>query len=183
MSYDAAKNKAWDELAKLNPAGTQEVKLLGGGFEVNLKDKSVISLMTASPAKDFAAILILHYLFQKLKGLPQLSNEWLTFRELSGVEGYYEAFRKRSIEPLIKKYGDNPQGIFADLKRLPAKRFEGGDAGIIVEAFENVPALVKVWGTDAEFKADANIYFDRSILKIFCTEDIVVLAGLIAVKL
>ena len=84
---------------------------------------------------------------------------------------------------MIKKYGDNPQGIFADLKRLPAKRFEGGDAGIIVEAFENVPALVKVWGTDAEFKADANIYFDRSILKIFCTEDIVVLAGLIAVKL
>lgn len=102
---------------------------------------------------------------------------------MSGVEGYYEAFRKRSIEPLIKKYGDNPQAIFADLKRLPAKKFEGGDAGIIVEAFEGVPALIKVWGADTEFKSDANVYFDRSVINIFCTEDIVVLAGLIAVKL
>ena len=183
MSYDLAKHKAWDELVKLNPSGTQEVKLLGEGLEVNLKDKSITSFATKAVAKDFAAILILHYLSRKLKGLPQLNNEWLTFRELSGVEGYYEAFRKRSIEPLIKKYGEDPQAIFGDLNKLPAKKFEGGDAGIIVEAFEGVPALVKVWGADAEFKADANIYFDRSIVNIFCTEDIVVLAGLIAVKL
>lgn len=183
MGYESAKNKAWEELAKLNPAPTQEVKLLGEGFEVNLKDKSVVSLTTQGQAKEFSAILILHYLHQKLKGLPQLNNEWLTFRELSGVEGYYEAFRRRAIEPVIKKYGSNPQGIFADLSKFPASKFEGGDAGVIVKAFEGVPALVKVWGSDAEFKADANIYFDRSIIKIFCTEDIVVLAGLIATKL
>ncbi|MFA5276352.1 MAG: DUF3786 domain-containing protein, partial [Candidatus Omnitrophota bacterium] len=112
-----------------------------------------------------------------------LDNEWLTFRELSGVEGYAEAFKKRAITPIVKKYGQNPQAIFVDLSRLSAKKFEGTDAGIIVEAFPDVPALIKVWGKDAEFEADANIYFDRSILKIFCTEDIVVLAGMIASKL
>ena len=183
MTYDVSKRKAWDELFELNPAERQEVKFLGESFEVNLKDSLVVSLTTRSPAKDFTAILILHYLAQELKGLPPLSKEWLTFRELAGVEGYYVAFRRRAIEPLIKKYGNNPQGIFADLNRFPAKRFEGGDAGVIVEAFENVSALVKVRGPDAEFEADANIYFDRSITKIFCTEDIIVLAGIIAAKL
>jgi hypothetical protein len=182
MGYDLAKHKAWDELFKLNPDGKQEIKLLGEGFEIELKNKSVVSAPSLSPAKDFAAILILHYLAQKLKGLPPLSNEWLTFRKLSGVEGYYEAFRKRAIEPIIKKYGGNPQSIFDGLNKLPSRKFEGGDAGMIIEAFVNVPVLIKVWGADAEFKADANIYFDRSILKIFCTEDIVVLAGMIAAK-
>ncbi|MGA2774494.1 MAG: DUF3786 domain-containing protein [Candidatus Omnitrophota bacterium] len=183
MSYDAAKHKAWDELSELKPAGKEEVKLLGEGFAVDLKNKSVVSLLTSSPAKDFSAILILHYLARRLKGLPQLNNEWLTFRELSGVEGYAEAFRRRAIEPIVKKYGLNPQGICADLNKFPAKKIEGADVGIIVEAFPNVPVLIKVWMLDAEFEADANIYFDRSILKIFCTEDIVVLAGIIASKL
>ncbi|MFA5276665.1 MAG: DUF3786 domain-containing protein, partial [Candidatus Omnitrophota bacterium] len=115
-----AKLKAWDELSGLKPAGKQEVELLGERFAVDLKSKSVISLLTASPAKDFSAILILHYLAQRLKGLPQLDNEWLTFRELSGVEGYAEAFKKRAITPIVKKYGQNPQAIFADLSRLSA---------------------------------------------------------------
>jgi hypothetical protein len=52
-----------------------------------------------------------------------------------------------------------------------------------VLAFEGVPALVKVWKPDEDFGPDANIYFDRSIREIFCTEDIVVLAGIIAASL
>ena len=51
------------------------------------------------------------------------------------------------------------------------------------EAFENIPVLIKLWKADAEFAADANMYFDASIKNIFCTEDIVVLAGFIAASL
>ena len=49
-----------------------------------------------------------------------------------------------------------------------------------MEAFPEVPILVTIWKADEEFKAEANLLFDRSIRGIFCTEDIVVLAELVA---
>ena len=183
MGYEIAINKAWEELAKLSPAKNLEVKFLADRYTVDQEAKEVLSLSCNARAKDFTAILILHYLIQQLKGLPTVRGEWLTFREFSGIEGYYEAFKKRSIEPIIRKYGKNPQGILSVLERLPAKKVEGGDFGIVIEAFASVPVLIKMWQADEEFGPDANIYFDRSVTEIFCTEDIVVLAGIVAASL
>jgi len=180
MGYETALNKAWVDLANLKPNDNLSVKFLADEYTVDLESKKVLSLSCNVPAKDFATILILHYLVQKLKGLPGLTNEWLTFRELSGVEGYLEAFRTRAIEPIIRKYGNKPEAILDDLDRLPAKKVNQGDVGIVIEAFKGVPALVELWRKDEEFSPEANILFDKSVTKIFCTEDIVVLAGLIA---
>lgn len=183
MSYEVALGKSWDDLVKLNPPKALGVKFFADEYSVDLEAKRVFSLACNVPAKDFTVILILHYLAQKIKGLPLLSNEWLTFKELSGIEGYYAAFRKRSIEPIIRKYGAHPDGLLAALDRLPGKRVDQGDVGIVLEAFENVPAMVTLWRGDEEFGPDANILFDKSITKIFCTEDIVVLAGFVASQL
>ena len=51
---------------------------------------------------------------------------------------------------------------------------------IVLEVTEGVPILISLWRADEEFAANANIFFDRSINKIFCTEDIVVLAEMVA---
>ena len=183
MSYSAAMQKAWDDLAKLNPAKNITVKFLADQYSVDLEAKKVISFACNVPAKDYPAILILHYLIQKIKGLSQLTGKWFNFRELSGIEGYYPAFRKRSIEPIIRKYGFNPLGILEVLDRLPAKKINEQDVAIVLDAFEGVPVLVKLFRADEEFGPDANVLFDSSISKIFCTEDIVVLAGLVASSL
>jgi hypothetical protein len=166
MSYEAAKLKAWEELRNLNPAKSLAVKFLADEYSIDLQNQAVISVSCNVLAKDFYTILILHYAVKKLQGLPAVTGEWLTFRELSGIEGYFEAFKKSVIEPIIRKYG---------------YRLE--DNAMEVLAFEGVPALVKVWKPDEDFGPDANIYFDRSIREIFCTEDIVVLAGIIAASL
>jgi len=183
VSYEAAIKKAWDGLSELKPAEKLSVKFLADEYSLDLAQRKVLSLSCNVPAKDFSAILILHYLACKLKGLPPISGEWLPFRELAGIEGYYPAFRRRSIEPIIRKYGKNPQGIFEAIGRLPAKKFTAAEASIVVEAFAGVPALIKLWAADDEFGPDANIFFDKSITGIFCIEDIVVLAGLIAGQL
>lgn len=183
MGYDAAINKAWEELSVLKPAKSVLVRFLADEYNVDTQARKVFSVSCNVPAKDFTAILVLHYLAQKIKGLPVLAGEWLTFRELSAVEGYLDAFRKRSIEPIVRKYGSNPEGVFNNLNKLSARKVSEADAALIVEAFDGVPALVKIWHKDEDFSADANIYFDRSITKIFCTEDIVVLAGTIAYSL
>ncbi len=176
-------NKAWEEVAGLTSQKAFSIKFLGDEYSVDIAQRKVLSLSCNTPAKDFSAILILHYLARQLQGLPALSGEWLTFKELSGVEGYYPAFRKRAIEPIIRKYGSHPEGVLTALERLPAKRVEQGDIGIVLEAFPGVPALVTLWRKDTEFGPEANLLFDKSITQIFCTEDIVVLAGFIASQL
>jgi len=183
MSYEAAFKKAWEDLANLKEPKNLSVKFMGDEYSVDIADKKVLSLSCNAAAKDFTSILILHYLAQKIKGLPAPSGQWLTFRELSGVEGYSDAYHQRSIEPIIRKYGKNPEAIKDALKRLPGKLSTGGDISIVIEAFENIPVLIKLWKQDAEFGADANMYFDASIKNIFCTEDIVVLAQIVSSQL
>lgn len=183
MGYDVAINKAWEDLLKVNSGKSLEVKFFADRYSLDLEARRILSLACNVPAKDFTAILILHYLAKKAQGLPRLKEEWLPFRELSGIEGYYDAFRKRSIEPIIRKYGSNPEGILQDLARFSAKVAKHGDVGITLDAFEGVPALVALWRADEEFGADANIFFDKSITEIFCIEDIVVLAGMVAAQI
>lgn len=183
MSYDVAINKAWEELLALNPPGNLSVRLLADEYSVDFSSRKLLSLACNVPAKDYTAILILHYLNRQLKGLPDLTGEWLTFRELSGVEGYAQAFRQRVIERLIRKYGANPAGLLSALERLPGKRVNQADVGIVLEVFSGVPALIEMWKPDEEFGPEANVLFDRSISGIFSTEDVVVLAEFIAAQL
>lgn len=183
MGYTIAINKAWEDLAEFNLPEPLSVKFLADEYTVDLCAQTVTSLSCNVPAKDFTAILILHYLVQKLKGLPEVTGNWQDFKTLSGIEGYALAFKKRAIEPIIRKYGENPEGILAVLERLPAKRINQADIGVVLEVLEGVPALITLWRSDEEFGPEANLLFDRSITKIFCTEDIVVLAGMIASQL
>ena len=177
--------KAWEDLLNLNPSPTKNllVKFLADEYSVVIRERKIFSSSCNVPAKDFVSILLLHYLTQKLKGLPAPSGKWLTFREFSGVEGYFEAFHRRCIEPIIRKYGKNPDALKDIPARLPAKLSEGGDISLVIEAFIDVPVLVKLWRSDAEFGPDANMYFDSTIKNIFCTEDIVVLAQMVASQL
>ena len=183
MGYEVALSKAWDNLANLKAPKNLSVKFLADEYSVDGAAKKIFSLSCNTLAKDFVGILILHYLAQKIKGLPVSGNQWLTFRELSGVEGYAEAFRKRVIEPIIRKYGNHPEEFKKVLNRLPGQLYAGGDVGVILEVFSGVSMLIKLWKQDAEFGPDANIYFDASIKNIFCTEDIVVLAQIVASQL
>jgi len=183
MGYEAALKKAWEDLANLKAPKILSIKFMADEYSVDTAAKKILSLSCNAPAKDFLSILILHYSAQKLKDLPAPGGQWLTFRELSGIEGYYDAFHKRSIEPIIRKYGKNPDALKDVLSRLPSRLSDGGDISITVEAFAGVPVLIKLWKADTEFGPDANIYFDASIKNIFCIEDIVVLAQLVAGQL
>jgi hypothetical protein len=183
MGYEVAINKAWAELATFKEPHESATRFLADNYTVDYKNRAILSLSCNAPAKEFTTVLILHYLIQKAKGLPPLTGQWLNFRELSGIEGYYEAFRRRSLEPLIRKFGNNPEGIIACLERFSGKKAQGADAAVVIETFPQVPALIKIWGKDEEFGADANMFFDASISHIFCTEDIVVLAQMVASQL
>ena len=180
MTYDAAIKKAWNDIEKL--CGNKEpisLKFFSDEYSIDVIGREILSLSCNVTAKDFVSILMLHYLKAKLEGLPDLSGEWISFKELSGGEAYYPAFFKRAIEPIIRKHGKNPHGIYVALERVQGKRLSQADAAITVVAFEKVPVLIEIWAGDDEFAPEANLLFDKSIQKIFCTEDIAVLGGFI----
>jgi hypothetical protein len=180
MGYDIAIQKAWDDLLAVKPGGSISVKFLADEYDVDVAARKVLSLSCNVPAKDYTAILLLHYLIKKLKGLPVLSGEWVDFKELSAIEGYQSAFRKRVIERIIRKYGTNPEALLTVLERFPGKRVDQGDIGIVLEVCAGVPVLIELWRPDEEFGPEANILFDKNVKEIFCIEDIVVLAEFVA---
>jgi hypothetical protein len=180
MSYEPALNKAWEEIQRLSEAKTFAIRFFSDEYSVDVSARKVFSLSCNIPAKDFVSILLLHYLQQKLKGLPGITGEWISFKELESGEAYYPAFRKRAIEPVLRKHGSNPQGLFTVLDKGIAQKVDQADAAVAMEAFAGVPILVEIWKGDEEFGPEANLLFDRSIIKIFCTEDVAVLSGFVA---
>ena len=176
MSYEAALSKAWVEIERLSAEKNFTLKFFSDEYSVDAVNRKIISLSCNVPAKDFVSILLLHYLERQIQGLPELSGEWISFKELESGESYYPAFRKRAIEPVLRKYGSNPRAIIKEGSR----KVDQADAAVIIEAFAGVPILVELWAGDDEFKAEANMLFDRSIANIFCTEDVAVLGGFAA---
>lgn len=178
MGYDAAITKAWDDYLRLGHRSEILVNFLGINYSIDVINLRVISVLNNCPAKDYEVILILHYLVSLAKGLPGISGEWVSFKELSGIEGYQPVFRKRVIERIIKKYTANPEVLFSAIERIPGKKIQQADMGIVLEVFEGVPILIELWKADDEFGSEGNVLFDKNITQIFCIEDIIVLAEL-----
>lgn len=180
MGYDAALSKGWSELARVAQEKNYTLRFLSDNYRVDLENRRVLS-SSGNTAKIPYAILILHYLVQKLKGLPPAKGAWFSFKELAGGQAYYPVFKKRVIEVILKKYKDNPEGLLSLNKAFKARpALEAADLSIILDAFDQVPVLISFWRGDREFGPEANVLFDKNIANIFCTEDIVVLAEILA---
>ena len=180
MGYEAAISKAWTELGNVAENKDKSVRFLADEYSIDLENKKVFSLSCNVPAKSYVSILVLHYLKQKLAGLPYVKGEWISFKQLDGGQGYYPTFKKRVIEPITRKYQANPDVLFSLTERFKAKRAQLADVSVVVDAFDNVPILIEIWKPDEEFGPEVNILFDKSIIEIFCTEDIVILAEFLA---
>lgn len=180
MGYEDALRLAWESLEKLKQQNSYTVKFLADEYSVATTNRTVISLSCNVPAPNFAAILILHYLIAFLKGIPKATGKWISFPELDGGKGYWPTFKKRALDPIVRKYGKNPQGLLDAVERFSAKRAQIADIGIALEAFPEIPVLITLWKADEEFSAEVNMLFDANIKEIFPTEDVVVMAGFVA---
>lgn len=181
MEYEAALGKAWRDIADLTADKRISVKFLADEYNIDLANKKMLSLSCNAPAKDYLAIILLHYIIRKLqlKTLPKPTGKWVDFRELEGGEAYYPTFKKRTIGVILKKYGAAPDAIFEAAGRFNWSKVQAGDIGVVIEPLENIVILITLSRADEEFGPDANIVFDENIRKIFCTEDIVVLTEIL----
>ena len=185
MSYTAALDKAWHDLSAAAHTRRQSVAFLADTYDIDIEKRAVLSASCNAPAKDYTAIILLHYLTQKLAfgRLPEPAGEWIDFNQLEGGEAYYPTFRTRTIDRVIRKDGGKPDELVTAAGRFPSKKGPVGDVSVIVYPFDEVGILVTMSKADEEFGPDANILYDRNIPKIFCTEDIVVLTEIIVHQL
>lgn len=185
MGYAQALDKAWSGITALTGDKAFSVELLSDTYDIDIGKRLVTSRSCGAPAKEYTAILILHYLARKLelKTLPAVSGEWIDFRQLEGGEGYYPTFKKRTIDRVIAKYGTAPEKLLSVAGRMNAKAAQFGDAGIVVQPFERVAILIKLSRGDDEFGPDGAILYDSNTGRILCTEDVVVLTELIVHQL
>jgi hypothetical protein len=142
-----------------------DVSLVGGGAEVPISDK----------------ILILHYL--TLAGGAPLSHKPIAFQELPEGASYLRTFSKRSIEPLVKYFGGEPERLVKVARRFGGQKVDYGDAAVKIDGFKLVPVTLVLWGGDEEFPPRGNILFDSTIPEYLSTYDITVLCDAITWRL
>ncbi len=164
MGYGQALEGAWSRIKGITDKDRFEVSLLSKVYIINTGTRSVILESDNTPAKEYTSIIILHYLAKSLEPekLPAPTGEWIDFSQIEAAESYYPTYRKRTIDRIIQKYGSSAE----DTKKL-------------VRVFDGVEFMIKVSRADEEFGADAAILYDRSIERIFCVEDIVVLTEIV----
>jgi len=165
-------------------AGSKEiitVEFLNQKYRVTLPDVKVEIAGSQAEVPTSDKVLILHYLIMA-SGVP-LSNKPITFQELPEGGGYMRTFSKRSIEPLVKFFGGEPQKLIEVAGGLGGRKADYGDAAVTVNGFKMVPVTLVMWGGDEEFPARGNILFDSTVPEYISTYDITMLCEAITWRL
>jgi len=169
-------------------SNTFTVKMLENLYDVDLNNKSII-MSASEPGKEsvpgYVVVLILHYLAQA-KNIP-FSDELTTFRQLpKGGDAYYPAFKNRAIDPLVEKFGKNPDELLqVATSKLGASVFDRGDASVKITVFSKIPVVIIIWEgeEEANIPPAANILFDRTASDHLPVEDLSVVGSIVSRKL
>lgn len=122
-------------------------------------------------------VLILHYILGS--GKAQLANRLVTYREFDGGALYYSAFKARTIDLLVREFGNKPDMLRHVGDAIRADPMTLGSVSFKSHFFPKMPLVVVVWLGDEEVPASANLLFDANAGKILPTEDISVMGGVL----
>ena len=157
------------------------VPFLGQKYLVTYPDGQVTHAQDGSEAPIITAILLLHYL-TKASGI-ELSQNWISFKELQGGSIYIEPFQHRAIIPFVKKFGGSVQDFTKAAEKMGGKKANHGDISYIIPALPKVPLLYILWEGDKEFPPNGAILFDNYANAYLATEDFAFLAGMTVASL
>jgi hypothetical protein len=148
------------------------LRFLNRSYRITLPDMDIKLAGSREEVPLKTGVLLLHYFIQA-KGTP-LSGKPITFKELAEGTLYFPTFTKRTISPLLKYFGGEPQKLAEAGRELDGQPADYGDAAVVINVFPYVPLTFVIWGGDDEFDPAASIMFDAAIGDYLATEDIVV---------
>ncbi|OHB56876.1 MAG: hypothetical protein A2Y07_10920 [Planctomycetes bacterium GWF2_50_10] len=169
-------------LALGSPAGGL-VPFRAFGSDCLLKLDSLDLTLAASgnEMKPGDQILVLHYLLCDVPVQP--TGEMITFRDMPGGQFYWQPFLSRSVDPLLKRVGNDLETLKTNLKRFDFELAQDGDLSANIHALGKIYARLVYHLGDEEFPPAAEILFDSSIRRIYNSEDVAFLASRICLGL
>ncbi len=188
--HNAALEDSWGKLTAIDPrtlatnanatmkpeAATLLLKVMDEDCAVNLSDRTIecTSRLPGGP-NDHLQILILHYLLGA--GNAQVANRLATYREFEGGALYYQAFKGRTIDRLVREFGERADLLKHVGDAVHAEPVKMGSVAFRVNFFPKLPITIVLWLGDEEVPASANLLFDANAGQMLATEDLSVLGG------
>ena len=195
-SHDEALNQAWARLAGANPVilaansgatlkpDTSQLllRVLDSECVVDIGSRTIAYSRGASDeVSPHLKVLLLHYL--EGSGNAQLANRLVTYRDFEGGALYYSAFKSRTIDVIVKEFGQRPDLLKHLGAAIRAESLTMGSVSFKAYFFPKMPIVVVLWVGDEEVPASANLLFDANAGRILPTEDISVMGGLLCSRL
>jgi len=184
---------AWDGLSGRSLAAVAEesgARTAGEGLVLKMMDRDC-SLDPASrtmsygddgsPVKPHMQVLVLHYLLGAGKAEP--TGEMVTFREFVGGAAYFPAYKKRTLDILVSRFGADLGSMRRAGERIGGTPLGKATVGFRTRFFPKFEVDVLMWAGDEEVPASANILFDSCARTTLSTEDITVVAGALCSRL
>jgi hypothetical protein len=144
--------------------------------QINLKYKNKDSELSL-----WYKILVLHYLIHA-NGIPA-TGEQITFKQITGGLAYYPAFHRRSVKPILNKFGNSLNNFIIASEKVGGARSGNSNYSVFFQVFPRISIIINLWEGDDELPADGNIVFNSSITGYLTTEDIAVLCNIIALMI
>lgn len=125
-------------------------------------------------------VVLGHY--SKAEPIPK-TGELVKFRNLPGGYAYEEAFSRRAVHPITKRFGNHPESLVGAAEVLGGVKCQFGDVSVEVPALPLIVLTFVLWKGDIELQPSAGIFFDSSASHYLPTEDLAVLAELTTKRL
>ncbi len=165
----------------LGDAVYSSFRMFGKDVRFCKHDCSLIYTGSGEHAKQTEHILLLHYLACETPMKTSGTN--VSFRDLPAGQFYWTPFLNRTVNPLIKRYGNDTENLRKALGRFDWTAVKLGDLGANIHCFGNIYVTLAYHVGDEEFAPTADVLFDSNIKHLFCTEDAVVLASTVCLGL
>jgi hypothetical protein len=147
------------------------LRLLDKDCIIDLEERTISYVRSdQGPVRGDLRILILHYL--QGSGNAQLANKLVTFREFEGGALYYSAFKARTIDFMVRTFGQKTEVLKHIGDAIRSEPMHMGDVSFKTYFFPKMPVIVVIWLGDEEVPTSANVLFDANAGKILPTEDI-----------
>ena len=155
--------------------GEIELRLFGEDMVFRCTDFLLLQKPQQQPASLRDRILFLHYLQCQVPVRP--GGDLISFRDLPGGMFYWGPFRTRSIQPLIRTFGNDLTALESALDRFDWQRGDTGDLCARIHLFGSLYATLVYHLGDDEFPPAADLLFDPIFKHTLPTEDATVIAS------
>jgi len=110
----------------------------------------------------FSEALVLVIYLLRAQEIP-LAGKQQTEKDLPGGETFFRGPHELSRQPILERFGRNPEGFFRAGSSLGGERLDFGDSAFRFRALPRVPLDYILWAEDDEFPARVTLAFDATV--------------------